>query len=61
MNEDKKDPEMEKLVAEYRKKIRNGKRTFSKADWVAARLLKVDLAELIEEEKEEVRNERYAG
>jgi len=49
------------LVAEWREKIRNGKRKFSKAEKLAARVLKVDLAELIEEEKEEARNQGYAG
>jgi len=51
----------EAFVAECREKIRNGKRKFSNAERVAARVLKVDLAELIEEEKEEARNQGYAG
>ena len=37
----------EAFVAEWREKTRNGKRKFSKAERVAALLLKVDLAELI--------------
>ena len=50
----------EAFVAECREKIRNGQE-FSKADKVGARVLNVDLAELREDEEEEVHRERYAG
>jgi len=51
----------EAFVAEYRKRLRNGQRRFTKPEQVAARLWGVDLAELREDEEEEVHRERYAG
>ena len=51
----------EAFVAEYRKRLRYGQRRFAKTEQVEARLLGVDLAELREDEEEEVHRERYAG
>jgi len=51
----------EEFEAEYRKRLRNGQRRFTKHEQVEARLWGVDLAELREDEEEEVHRERYAG
>jgi hypothetical protein len=51
----------EEIEAEYRKRIRNGQRRFTKDEQVAARLLGVDLAELKIDEEEEAHREKYAG
>jgi len=51
----------EAVIAEFRKRLRYGQRRFAKTEQVEARLLGVDLAELREDEEEEVHRERYAG
>jgi len=59
--EEEAERQREAFVAEYRQRLRNGQRRFTTHEQVEARLWGVDLAELREDEEEEVHRERYAG